>query len=84
MPLWPGSPDIRIERVHYQAKTGVLTQKYTMHMHMGTHVDSPAHILPGLPYTADTPLESYYGTVVVVVKVEKKKWEKLCLRTWRK
>lgn len=76
MPLWPGSPDIKIERLHYQAKTGVLTQQYTMHMHIGTHADSPIHVLPGLPYTADVPLESYYGTGVVV-RVEKKKWEKI-------
>jgi len=76
MPLWPGSPDLKIERLHYQAKTGVLTQQYTMHMHIGTHADSPAHVLPGTPHTADTFLESYYGTGVVV-RIEKKKWEKI-------
>lgn len=76
MPLWPGSPDIKIERWAYHAKDAVLTQIYTTHMHVGTHADSPIHVLPGLPYTGDLPLESYYGTGVVI-SIQKKKWEKI-------
>ncbi len=76
MPLWPGSPDLKIERWSYHAKDGVLTQILTTHMHMGTHADSPIHVSPGLPYTHELPLESYYGTGVVV-SINKKKWEKI-------
>ena len=76
MPLWPGSPDIKLERFHYHSAGAVQTTLYTMHMHLGTHADSPIHVLPNMPFTADLPLESYYGTGVVV-KIEKKKWEKI-------
>ena len=74
MPLWPGSPDIKIERWAYHAKDTVQTKIYTTHMHIGTHADSPIHVLAKTPYTHELPLENYYGTGVVV-DIPKKKWE---------
>jgi kynurenine formamidase len=44
-PLWPYFSDIKIERFHYQAKSGVLTQWLTMPMHVTTHADSPIHVI---------------------------------------
>lgn len=76
VPMWPGSPDFIVERGVYHARNGVLTQTYHIHMHFGTHADSPIHVLPGLEYTGDLPLEKFYGTGVVV-RIEKKKWEKI-------
>ena len=77
-PLWPYFPEVKIERFHYHAKSGVLTQWITAPMHCSTHADSPIHVLPanklkGPMYTADLPLENYYGTGVVV-SIPKKKW----------
>jgi len=77
MPLWPSHEDIRIERRGYHAKGMALTQVITHTMHCGTHTDSPAHVasvLEGGKFTDETPLESYYGTGVVV-DIPKKKWE---------
>ncbi len=73
-PLWPYFPDVKIERLHYHARSGVLTQQITTVMHCTTHSDSPAHVIEGAPYTDETPLESYYGTGVVV-DIPKKRWE---------
>jgi len=73
-PLWPYFEDVKIERLHYHAKSGVLSQKITTVMHCTTHADSPAHVIAGTPYTHEIPLESYYGTGVVV-DIPKKKWE---------
>ena len=78
-PLWPYFADVKIERFHYHAKSGVLTQWITAPMHVSTHADSPIHVLPaneltGPMYTADIPLENYYGTGVVL-DMPKKKWE---------
>jgi len=47
-------------------------------MHCSTHADSPIHVLPadeleGPMYTAELPLEKYYGTGVVV-SIPKGKW----------
>jgi kynurenine formamidase len=72
-PLWPYFPDIKIERFHYHAKSGVLSQQITTFMHCTTHADSPAHVIEGAPYTDEVPLDSYYGTGVVV-DIPKDKW----------
>lgn len=72
-PLWPYFPDIRIERTHYHSRNGVLTQWITAPMHCSTHADSPIHVLPGLRYTDELPLEGYYGTGVVV-DIPKGRW----------
>jgi kynurenine formamidase len=74
VPLWPYFEDVKIERVHYHAKSGVLSQKITTVMHCSTHADSPAHVIEGAMYTDEIPLEKYYGTGVVV-DIPKGKWE---------
>ena len=73
-PLWPYFEDVKIERVHYMAKSGVLSQKITTVMHCSTHADSPGHVVEGLEFTHEIPLEKYYGTGVVV-NIPKKRWE---------
>ena len=36
-PIWPYFRDVRIERMHYMAKSGVLSQTITTTMHVTTH-----------------------------------------------
>jgi kynurenine formamidase len=73
-PLWPYFPDVRIERFHYHAKSGVLSQQSTTFMHCTTHTDAPAHVIEGTPFIDELPLASYFGTGVVV-SIPKEKWE---------
>jgi kynurenine formamidase len=73
-PLWPYFPDVKIERFHYHAKSGVLSQQITTFMHCTTHTDAPAHVIEGAPFIDEVPLESYFGTGVVV-SIPKGKWE---------
>jgi kynurenine formamidase len=73
-PLWPYFEDVKIERVHYHAKSGVLSQRVTTVMHCTTHADSPGHVIEGAAFTHEIPLENYYGTGVVV-DIPKGKWE---------
>ena len=73
-PLWPYFPDVRIERFHYHAKSGVLSQQITTFMHCTTHTDAPAHVIEGTAFTDQVPLSSYFGTGVVV-SIPKDKWE---------
>lgn len=73
-PLWPYFEDVKIERKHYFAKSGVLSQTVSTVMHVTTHADSPAHVIEGTAYTHEIPLDSYYGTGVVV-DIPKKRWE---------
>ena len=73
-PLWPYFPDVKIERFHYHAKSGVLSQQITTFMHCTTHTDAPAHVIEGTRFIDEVPLESYFGTGVVV-SIPKGKWE---------
>ncbi len=73
-PLWPYFADVKIERMHYHAKSGVLSQVITTTMHCTTHADSPAHVIEGREFTDEIPLDKYYGTGVVV-DIPKGKWE---------
>jgi kynurenine formamidase len=72
---WPGQMvDIAIERVAFYERDQKLTTKITTKMHAATHTDAPAHVLPGGKYIDEMPLESFYGTGVVV-DIPKEKWE---------
>jgi kynurenine formamidase len=73
-PLWPYFPDVKIERFHYHAKSGVLSQQITTFMHCTTHTDAPAHVIEGTPFIDEVPLSSYFGTGVVI-SIPKEKWE---------
>ncbi|MEM4382758.1 MAG: cyclase family protein [Candidatus Caldarchaeum sp.] len=74
VPLWPYFLDVRIERMHYHAKSRVLSQLITTVMHVSTHADSPIHVEEGFPSTEQIPIERYMGDGVVV-SIPKKKWE---------
>jgi kynurenine formamidase len=73
-PLWPYFPDVKIERFHYHAKSGVLSQQITTFMHCTTHTDAPAHVVEGTRFMDEVPLSSYFGTGVVV-SIPKDKWD---------
>jgi kynurenine formamidase len=73
-PLWPYFPDVKIDRFHYHAKSGVLSQQITTFMHCTTHTDAPAHVIEGTAFIDEVPLSSYFGTGVVV-SIPKEKWE---------
>jgi len=73
-PCWPYFKDVRIERLHGMSRSGVLTQEITTVMHSGTHIDAPAHVVPGTPFMDEVPLPYFFGSGVVV-SIPKKKWE---------
>ena len=74
VPLWPYFADIGMDRMHYHAKSRVLSQRVDHVMHMGTHADAPAHVEEEFPYIDEVPIEKYMGKGVVV-DIPKKKWE---------
>jgi len=74
VPLWPYFEDLKIERMHYHAKSRVLTQVLTHPMHVATHIDAPIHVEEDYPTIDQIPLERFIGKGVVV-DIPKKKWE---------
>jgi len=73
VPLWPYFEDLRVERIHYHAKSRVLSQRITTVMHVSTHADSPIHVEEGFPSTEQIPIERYMGDGVIV-SIPKGKW----------
>ncbi|MHB8566208.1 MAG: cyclase family protein [Nitrososphaerales archaeon] len=73
-PLWPYFQDIGVARMHYHAKSRVLSQEVTHVMHMGTHADAPAHVEEEYPFIDQVPIERYVGKGVIV-DIPKKKWQ---------
>lgn len=73
-PNWPYFKDVEIERIHYHAKSGVLSQRITTTMHSTTHIDAPAHVVEGTPFIDEVPLDRFFGTGVVVA-IPKNKFE---------
>jgi kynurenine formamidase len=73
-PNWPYFEDVKIERIHYMAKSGVLSQRITTSMHNTTHIDAPAHVVQGTPFIDEVPLPHFFGSGIVI-SIPKKKWE---------
>ena len=67
MPGWQTSPDLKYEPMKRAARdlsnVTIITQ---MHMHTGTHVDTPLHSLPEGKTIDAYPLEEYMGEGVVL------------------
>ena len=73
-PIFPGYEEIKLERLTYHAKHGVMTHKISTIFHTSTHVNAPIHLLPGTEAVGDLALERFFGTGVVL-SIPKKKWE---------
>ena len=73
-PILPGYEEIKFERITYHAKFGVMTHKFITIFHTSTHVNAPIHLIPRAPAVGDIPLETFFGTGVVL-SIPKGKWE---------
>lgn len=74
MPIWPGGPDIIIERYSFHQTHGNFGTRISHSMHAGTHTDAPAHVNENGCFMDEMPLSTYYGTGVVV-SIPKGDWE---------
>jgi arylformamidase len=66
-PVWPGDPLFRLERLSDVDGCDPATlSRLTMGTHGGTHVDAPAHFLPGGGDVLALPFEAMIGPAVVI------------------
>src|ERR1039458_2922349 len=70
-PNWPYFEDVKIERIHYMAKSGVLSQRITTSMHNTTHIDAPAHVIQGTPFIDEVPLPHFFGSGTVLSRARR-------------
>lgn len=75
-PLWPWPVmyDVEIKRVAFHERDQKMTTVITTKMHASTHTDAPLHVIDGGLSIDQMPLETFYGTGVVVY-IPTKKWE---------
>lgn len=73
-PTFPGYEDVKIERITYHSKHGVMTQKIIAIMHVSTHVNAPIHLIPGGKGVGELGMDHFFGSGVVL-GIPKKKWE---------
>jgi arylformamidase len=66
MPCWPGDPPVEVGRVAtLEAGDGYNLTRLALSAHTGTHVDAPAHFLPGGATVEDLPFAPLIGRAVV-------------------
>src|SRR5688572_14125169 len=67
MQVYPGDPRFRSKTIRSLEKGDPYSlSKIMMSNHIGTHVDAPAHMIPGGLTVSDLPLEVLNGRVRVV------------------
>jgi arylformamidase len=66
MPVWPGDPAVRLDRVASIAQGAhANVSSLSCGVHVGTHVDAPVHFLEGAPSVEAMPLDALIGRAFV-------------------
>lgn len=65
-PVWPGDPRLRIESAATIARDGCALSTLALSTHSGTHIDAPAHLIPGAKALSDFPAEAFVGPALAI------------------
>jgi len=66
MPVYPGTEPPHFGTACTISQNGFSERKLTLYSHTGTHMDGPAHILPGAKTLDQFPVGHFYGRACVV------------------
>lgn len=66
MPVFPGDSEPVLKPTSDVNRDGVLDHELTSGMHVGTHMDAPAHLMPGGKYLSEYPAEKFFGSGVII------------------
>jgi len=66
MPVYPGSDPPSLDQACSIEKDGFAEKRLVLFSHSGTHVDAPAHILPGAPTLDRQALDRFCGRAAVL------------------
>lgn len=72
LPVFPGDPSPEIKALTSIEEKGYRVTELSLSSHIGTHIDSPAHILENGKFLGDYPLSSFYGKGKVLNCVNQK------------
>ncbi|WP_456366942.1 cyclase family protein [Thermococcus sp.] len=65
-PLYPGDPEIKVKPWAFIDRDGYYMNVLKLGEHSGTHVDAPAHLIPGGKTVDEMPLDRFIGRGLVV------------------
>jgi Predicted metal-dependent hydrolase len=66
MPVYPGDTPTSIKKPDEQLGSGWLIHTITMSSHCGTHIEAPAHSLPGGKMLHDYSLDNFFGPATTI------------------
>ncbi len=66
MPVYPGTEAPILAPANTIPVDGFQEKKITMYSHTGTHMDAPAHLVPGAATLDQLPLDTFYGRACVL------------------
>lgn len=66
MPVFPGDAQPQLVEVATMAKDGVAAYELKTGMHVGTHMDAPAHMVMGGKLLSDYPAQKFFGRGVII------------------
>ena len=66
MPVYPESTPPRIRDLGLYPQYGVHVRELTMDGHVGTHLDTPAHLYASAANTTSLPMDTFLGPAIVV------------------
>lgn len=78
IPMWPTNPAEKYDH-NQETRFGDMCNASSVyhHLHNGTHVDAPFHFDPHGKTIDEIPIEDFYYTAPLVVKLPKKKGERV-------
>lgn len=66
MPVYPGDPPVEVKVIADYKTEGYCDHTLSSSVHVGTHVDAPAHMIDGGKQLKDYPLERFMLTAVCI------------------
>lgn len=65
-PVYPGDPEVKVRPWAFIERDGYYMNALRLGEHSGTHVDAPAHFVPGGKTVDEMPLEKFVGEAFVI------------------
>jgi len=65
-PVFPGDPPARLEPIATIGRDGYASHRIATGVHVGTHMDAPAHMISGGQLLSQIPVERFFGRGVLV------------------
>ncbi len=66
MPVYPGDPKATLKQVAYIEKDTYNDHKITTHMHVGTHMDAPLHMIKNGKRIDEIDPERFFGNGILI------------------